>query len=82
MPKFYPLDLDEITKNHLFFTINSMQPYYFVAESFTKAKDMVEEYCKKLDKPFRVDYDRIKQEIIVDGDIKMRKEITEQGPLF
>ena len=59
-----------------------MQPYYFVAESFAKAKNMVEEYCLKMDKPFQAKYDRIKQEIIVDKEIKMRKEIAEQGPLF
>ena len=38
-PRFLPLDLQEITTNHLKFTVNSMQPYYFVAKSFGKAKE-------------------------------------------
>lgn len=33
-PKFMALDLQEITERHLNFTVNAMQPYYFVAESF------------------------------------------------
>ena len=37
-PKYYPLDPFEIAQNHLNFPISSMQPYYFVAESFAKAK--------------------------------------------
>lgn len=37
-PKFYPLDPFEIAQNHLNYPISSMQPYYFVAESFAKAK--------------------------------------------
>jgi phenylalanine-4-hydroxylase len=37
-PKFLPLDPFEIAENHLNYPISSMQPYYFVAESFSKAK--------------------------------------------
>lgn len=37
-PKFKPFDPYEIAQNHLTFPINEMQPIYFVAESFTKAK--------------------------------------------
>lgn len=37
-PKYYPLDPFEIAQNHLNFPISSMQPYYFVADSFAKAK--------------------------------------------
>jgi phenylalanine-4-hydroxylase len=37
-PKYYPLDPFEIAQNHLNFSISSMQPYYFVADSFAKAK--------------------------------------------
>jgi len=33
-PKFYPLDPFEIGQNHVDFPISSMQPHYFVAESF------------------------------------------------
>ena len=37
-PKYYALDPFEIAQNHLNFPISSMQPYYFVADSFAKAK--------------------------------------------
>jgi phenylalanine-4-hydroxylase len=37
-PKYLPLDPWEIGLNHVNFPISSMQPYYFVAESFAKAK--------------------------------------------
>ena len=37
-PEFKPLDPYEISQNHLTFPISSMQPIYFVAESFEKAK--------------------------------------------
>lgn len=57
VPKFYPLDLKEITKNHLYFTINSMQPYYFVSDSFSTAKDLVQKYCEEeMVKPFNATY--------------------------
>jgi phenylalanine-4-hydroxylase len=35
-PKFYPLDLFEVSANHHSYPITSVQPYYFVAESFSK----------------------------------------------
>jgi phenylalanine-4-hydroxylase len=35
----YPLDVHEIAQNHVNFPISKMQPYYFVAESFEKAKE-------------------------------------------
>jgi phenylalanine-4-hydroxylase len=37
-PTYYPLDPFEIAEKHLNYPISSMQPYYFVAESFAKAK--------------------------------------------
>jgi len=37
-PKYLPLDPFEIGQNHLNYPISSMQPLYFVAESFAKAK--------------------------------------------
>ncbi len=38
-PKLYPLEPNEIAQNHLNFPISSMQPHYFVADSFLRAKD-------------------------------------------
>jgi phenylalanine-4-hydroxylase len=81
-PKFYPLDLDEITRNHLNFVINSMQPYYFVAESFRRAKELVQDYYARMDKPFTAIFDPKTQTIKVDREITMIKEINETGPLF
>jgi len=37
-PKFYPLDPYKIAQDHITFPISEMQPIYFVAESFEKAK--------------------------------------------
>ena len=56
-PKLQPLDPHEIAQNHLTFTISSMQPLYFVAESFTKAKQQITDYCDEISKPFAVTYD-------------------------
>jgi phenylalanine-4-hydroxylase len=37
-PEFLPLDLDLISRDYLTFIITEVQPTYFVAESFEKAK--------------------------------------------
>lgn len=36
--KYFPLDPFEIARNYTVFPITEYQPYYFVAESFEKAK--------------------------------------------
>ena len=38
-PEFLPLDLDLISREYLSFLITDMQPTYFVAESFERAKE-------------------------------------------
>lgn len=38
VPTFYPLDPNVIAQDHVNFPISEMQPIYFVAESFDKAK--------------------------------------------
>ena len=38
-PKFLPLDPYVIGQDHINFPISSMQPLYFVAESFERAKE-------------------------------------------
>jgi phenylalanine-4-hydroxylase len=73
-PKFYPLDPYEIAQKHLDFPISSMQPHYFVAESFEKAKEQIMEFCEKINKPFCVSYDEKTCSVIVDRKIKTRKE--------
>ena len=45
-PTLYPLDPHEIAQNHLNFPISTMQPHYFVAESFLRAKEQITEYCE------------------------------------
>ena len=55
-PKLFPLDPYEIAQNHLVFPISSMQPHYFVAESFLKAKLQITSYCENISKPFNVTY--------------------------
>lgn len=37
-PEFLPLDLDLISRDYLTFLITDVQPTYFVAESFERAK--------------------------------------------
>ena len=52
VPKLYPLDPFNIAQNHVDFPISSMQPYYFVAETFEKAKTQITDYCETIYKPF------------------------------
>jgi hypothetical protein len=51
-----------------------MQPYYFLAESFAKAKNQITEYCEQINRPFNVSYDKKSGNVIVDRKIKTRKE--------
>ncbi|CDW76459.1 phenylalanine 4-monooxygenase [Stylonychia lemnae] len=80
-PKYLPLDPFEIAQNHLDYPISSMQPLYFVAESFAEAKQQITNYCEQINKPFNVTYDVKTNSVIVDRKIKTRKEI-QKGPLF
>jgi phenylalanine-4-hydroxylase len=68
-PKFYPLDPQNIAQNHLTFPISSMQPHYFVAESFQKAKQQITDYCENINKPFAVTYNHEKHEVEVDRNL-------------
>lgn len=80
-PKYMPLDPFEIAQNHINFPISSMQPYYFVADSFARAKEQIIDYCEQINKPFNVTYDNKTNSVIVDRKIKTRRDYTE-GPLF
>ena len=80
-PQYKPLDPFEIAQNHINFPISSMQPYYFVADSFQKAKEQIIDYCEQINKPFNVTYDNRTNSVIVDRKIKTRRDFTE-GPLF
>ena len=80
-PKYFPLDPFEIAQNHLNYPISSMQPYYFVAESFARAKEQITEYCESIKRPFNVSFDTKTNSVVVDRKIKTRKERA-KGPLF
>lgn len=80
-PKHYPLDPVEISQNHLEFPISSMQPHYFVAESFEKAKKQIAHYCEGINKPFALTYNNDKHIVEVDRPLKTRAEVQD-GPLF
>ena len=73
VPKYYPLDAEEITKNHVTFVINSVQPYYFIAESFSDANEIITEYTKIIKQPFKLAYDAKKNSVyLTEGNIKFK----------
>lgn len=69
-PKFYPLDCEDIAENHREFPISSLQPHYFLAKSFSDAKDKITEYSEKIPRPFHCYYNADKESIEVDRKIK------------
>jgi Biopterin-dependent aromatic amino acid hydroxylase len=70
IPKYYPLDPCDITENHINFVINSVQPYYFVAESFVNAKETITKYCQGIKQPFKLKYNSKNNSVeIVEGNI-------------
>lgn len=74
-PTLYNLDPHEIAQNHLDFPISSMQPHYFLAESFEKAKEQITNYCQGINKPFQVTYNASNDTIEVDRFLSTRDEI-------
>lgn len=83
-PELKPLDPHEIAQNYLTFPISSMQPTYFVADSFQKAKKQIIDYCDGINKPFAVTYNNNTDTVSVDRKIKthMEGDAAEEGPLF
>ena len=69
-PKFLPLDWEEIAENHRDFPISSVQPYYFLADSFADAKKKISEYTEKIPRPFNWYYNEERESIEVDRRIK------------
>ena len=60
-----------------------MQPIYMVAESFTKAKQQIADYCEGIPKPFAVTYNEVNNTVMVDRKIRTRMEgADDEGPLF
>ena len=60
-----------------------MQPLYFVADSFTKAKAQIVDYCDNISKPFAVSYNNQNNTVTVDRKIRTRMEgAAEEEILF
>lgn len=80
-PKFYPLDCEEIAENHRNFPISTVQPYYFLANSFKDVKKKMNEYQERIPKPFNCYYNEKRKTIEVDRKIigVFKKD---EGPLF
>ena len=73
-PKCIPLDPFLIGDKFLNYPISSMQPTYFVAESFETAKRQIKEYCNSIKRPFNVTFNEASQTVFVDRKIRTRKE--------
>lgn len=58
-----------------------MQPHYFVADSFGRAKEQITEYCENISKPFQVSYNDANNTVDVDRKMTTRHEI-DNGPVF
>ena len=74
-PEMKPLDPYEIAQNHLTFPISTMQPIYFVADTFTNAKKQIIDYCDNISKPFAVTYNESNHTVSVDRKINTRMEM-------
>ena len=72
--KFYPLELTKVAESKFEYIINDIQPYYYVAESFSEAKKQIKEYCDSMIKPFNVYYNEEEQRMVIDRNIKTREE--------
>lgn len=51
-----------------------MQPLYFVADSFSKAKEQIHDYCEQIPRPFNVSFNEDTFSIEVDRNLKTRAE--------
>lgn len=76
-PTFKPLDPYVIAQDHLTFPISEVQPVYFVAESFERAKAQIIDYCENINRPFSLSFNQRTQTIEVDRKIRTRDEIPE-----
>lgn len=73
-PEFRPLDPHFIAQHNLSFPISTMQPHYYVAESFTKAKEQITSYCDGIQKPFNVSFNPNTLSVEVDRKIHTRQD--------
>ncbi len=80
-PKFKDFDPYIIAQDHVNFPISEMQPLYFVAKSFEKAKHQIIDYCENINRPFHISYNQKSNTIEVDRKIKTREEREGEGGL-
>lgn len=80
-PQFKPFDPYVIAQDHITFPISDMQPLYFVADSFTVAKQQIIEYCENISRPFNVSYNTKTNTIEVDRKLRTREEKEGEGGL-
>lgn len=73
-PTYKPLNPYVIAQDHINFPISEVQPVYFVAESFAKAKEQISEYCENIAKPFSLSFNTYNNTIEVDRKIKTRED--------
>lgn len=69
-PNYYPFYCDDITDNHHDFQKDTVQPYYFVSESFKDCLNKVAEYTERIPRQFNCFFNEKKQTIEVDRKIK------------
>lgn len=74
-PEFRPLLPYDVAQNYTEIPISKMQPVYFVADSFQKAKTDIIDYCNEISKPFNVTYNSITNTVECDRKIKTRYEV-------
>ena len=75
-PEYRPLDPYYIAQHNLSFPISTMQPHYYVAESFTKAKAQIVEYCEGVRKPFNVTFNPKTLSVDVDRKVHTRQDLV------
>lgn len=73
-PEHRKLDPHFIAQNNLQFPISTMQPHYYVAESFTKAKQQITDYCDGIKKPFNVSFNPSTLSVEIDRKIHTRQD--------
>ena len=73
-PKFRPLDPHFIAQHNIEFPISTMQPHYYVADSFTSAKATITDYCEKLPRPFNVSFNPSTLSVEVDRKVHTKLE--------
>jgi phenylalanine-4-hydroxylase len=78
-PEFRAFDPYEISQHYVDFPISEMQPTYFVADSFSRAKQQISDYCENISRPFHATFNQRTNSVEVDRKISTR--VDAQGGL-